>query len=413
VAFRESKLALLLKLGARNIFRQRLRTGVTLGAIAFGVAGIIVSGGFVQDMFIQLAEAIIHSQSGHIQLAKTGFFAKGAQSPERYLISDPKSETEFLAEVPGVIESMARINFSGLLNNRKSDSPIIGEGIEPAKEAALGSHLVIQAGRHLSDADRYSMLLGQGIAHVMKLNPGDHATLVVSTAEGAMNTLDFEVVGIFQSFSQEYDSRAVRIPLAAAQELLSSSGANVIVVALRDTSDTDRVARVLGKHAAAGGLEVKMWEELNEFYQGAVAFYEREFGVLQLIILLMVLLGVINAINMSAFERIGEFGTMRAVGNRRSDVFMLVVVEGVLIGFLGASIGTVVGGLIATSISAIGIPMPPPPNSNLPYTAHIRLVPSVIVSAFLIGLGGAVLASVLPAFRVSRIPVAVALRENV
>jgi putative ABC transport system permease protein len=247
----------------------------------------------------------------------------------------------------------------------------------------------------------------------MKLNPGDHATLVVSTAEGAMNTLDFEVVGIFQSFSQEYDSRAVRIPLAAAQELLASSGANVIVVALRETSDTDRVARVLGKHAAAGGLEVKMWEELNEFYQSAVAFYEREFGVLQLIILLMVLLGVINAVNMSAFERIGEFGTMRAVGNRRSDVFMLVVVEGALIGFLGASIGTVVGGLIATSISAIGIPMPPPPNSNLPYTGHIRLVPSVVVSAFLIGVGGAVLASVLPAFRVSRIPVAVALRENV
>jgi putative ABC transport system permease protein len=247
----------------------------------------------------------------------------------------------------------------------------------------------------------------------MKLNPGDYATLVVSTAEGAMNTLDFEVVGIFQSFSQEYDSRAVRIPLAAAQELLASSGANVIVVALRETSDTDRVARVLGKHAAAGGLEVKTWEELNEFYQGAVAFYEREFGVLQIIILLMVLLGVINAVNMSAFERVGEFGTMRAVGNRRRDVFMLVVIEGVLIGLLGASIGIVVGGLLATCISAVGIPMPPPPNSNLPYTAHIRLVPSVVVSAFLIGLGGAVLASVLPAFRVSRVPVAVALRQNV
>jgi putative ABC transport system permease protein len=308
---------------------------------------------------------------------------------------------------------MARINFSGLLNNRKSDSPIIGEGIEPAKEAALGSHLVIQAGRHLSDADRYSMLLGQGIAHVMKLNPGDHATLVVSTAEGAMNTLDFEVVGIFQSFSQEYDSRAVRIPLAAAQELLASNGANVVVVALRETSDTDRVARILGRHAAAGGLDVKTWEELNEFYQNAVAFYEREFGVLQIIILLMVLLGVNNAVNMSAFERVGEFGTMRAVGNRRTDVFMLVTVEGVLTGLLGAAIGITVGVLLAMGISAIGIPMPPPPNSNLPYTAQIRLVPSVIVSAFLIGVGGAVLASVLPAFRVSRIPVAVALRENV
>jgi len=409
----ESKLTLLFKLGARNVFRQKGRTAVTLGAVAFGVMSVILSGGFIHDMFAQLAEAIIHSQSGHIQYAKSGFFAKGAHSPERYLITDPKSEKDFLWVVPGVADSMARINFSGLLNNGKTDLPVVGEGIEPSKEAAFGTFLVVLEGRQLSDTDQYGILLGQGVARTLKLRPGDRATLLVSTAEGAMNTLDLEVVGVFQSFSQEYDSRAVKISLAAAQELLASQGVNVMVVALRHTSDTDRVAGILARHAATSGLEVKTWEDLNTFYRGAVAFYDGQFGVLRYIILLMVLLGVINAINMSAFERIGEFGTMRAVGNRSHDVFLLVLIEGTLTGLLGALLGTILGVLLALGISSAGIPMPPPPNSNLPYIAHIEVVPSVLASGFLIGVGGAMLASLVPALRVSRIPLAAALRENV
>jgi putative ABC transport system permease protein len=409
----QSKFMLLLKLGSRNIFRHRVRTAVTLAAIAFGVAGLIISGGFVRDMFIQLAEAIIHSQSGHLQLARAGFFSEGFRSPERFLIADPKLEQDFLTAVPGVADSMARINFSGLLSNGKTDLPIIGQGIEAAKEANLGTYLMIQEGRQLSEHDRYGIAVGHGVANALKLKPGDGATLLVSTADGAMNTLDVEVIGVFRSFSQEYDSRAIKISLAAAQELLASRGVNVLVVALRQTPDTEQVAKIVGKHASEAGLEIKTWQDLNEFYQGAVAFYDREFGVLRLIILLMVLLSVINAINMSAFERIGEFGTMRAVGNRSGDIFALVMIEGALTGFLGALLGTVVGISLALGISYVGIPMPPPPNSSLPYTARIQVVFSVVAGAFLTGLGGAVLASILPAFRVGRIPLAAALRENI
>ena len=407
-----SRFAHFIRLASRNIFRQRLRTAVTLLAIAFGVAGIILSGGFVQDMFTQLAEAIIHSQSGHIQVAQAGFFTKGSQSPQRYVIDSPRPEELFINNVPGVVESMSRVYFFGLLNNRKTDLPILAEGIEPDREAVLGTYLRIQEGRQLEDKDHYGILLGQGVAHALKLRPGEAATLVASTTEGAMNTLDFEVVGVFQSFSQEYDSRAVKIPLSAAQELLSSSGVNVLVVALRRTPDTEKVARILRRHAVGADLEVRTWEELNDFYQGAVAFYDREFGVLRLVILIMVLLGVANAVNMSAFERVGEFGTMRALGNRGRDISALVLTEGLLTGLIGATLGTALGMAIAIGASSIGIPMPPPPNSNLGYIARIPIVASVVVGAFFVGLGATVLASIVPAIRVSRIPVATALREN-
>jgi putative ABC transport system permease protein len=122
---------------------------------------------------------------------------------------------------------------------------------------------------------------------------------------------------------------------------------------------------------------------------------------------------VVNSINMSLFERVGEFGTMRALGDRGSKVLALVVTEGAILGLTGATLGLLVGILLAIAISAVGIPMPPPPNSNLGYTAAIRLVPSVIGSAFSTGWLATVLASVPGAWRASRIPVVEALRQNV
>ena len=159
--------------------------------------------------------------------------------------------------------------------------------------------------------------------------------------------------------------------------------------------------------------EVKTWQQLNDFYEKAVALYKRQFGVLQLIVLVMVVLSVANSINMSVFERIGEFGTMMALGNRGAKVFRLVVIESALLGSIGAALGAAFGVALALGISAIGIPMPPPPNGNLGYIATIRIVPSVIAMAFTVGFVATTLAALLPAYRVSRTAVADALRANV
>jgi putative ABC transport system permease protein len=73
----------MLKLALRNIFRHRFRTTMTLAAIVFGVCGLVLSGGFVRDIFIQLAEALIHSQSGHLQVSRSGYFSHGSRTPEK------------------------------------------------------------------------------------------------------------------------------------------------------------------------------------------------------------------------------------------------------------------------------------------------------------------------------------------
>jgi putative ABC transport system permease protein len=114
---------------------------------------------------------------------------------------------------------------------------------------------------------------------------------------------------------------------------------------------------------------------------------------------------------MAVFERLGEFGTMRAMGNRSGNVVRLVMTECALLGAMGAGAGILLGLAVAASISAIGIPMPPPPNSNIGYTAVVRLLPGIVLQAFFIGLAAGVLAGIVPAFRAAKVPIAEALRQ--
>ena len=403
----------LLTLAARNLLRHRSRTATALSAVAFGVMALILSAGYVQDLYFQLGESLIRSQSGHLQVAHAEYFAAGSRSPEKYRVTEPQQLKGQIARVEGVTRVMGRLSFSALLSNGKVDIPVVGEGIEAAEEAALTTAVQMLAGRHLSEGDRYGMVVGEGLSRSLRVAPGDRVSLLASTIDGALNTVEFEVVGVFRTFSKDYDDRALKIHLEAAQELLATLDVNLIVVLLDRTQRTEAAWRRVSALATPAGLAVKRWEGINDFYANTVALYERQFAVLRLIVLVMVVLGVANAVNMGVFERMSEFGTMRALGNRSGHVLRLILTECLLLGAVGALVGVLAGVALAEFISFIGVPMPPPPNSNVGYTAEIRLRPDLVAQAFAIGVVATFLSGVIPALRARRVAIVDALRAAV
>ena len=400
-------------LAFRNITRSRLRTALTLTAIACGVAAIIVSGGFVEDVFVQLRESTIRSRLGHAQVYRAGYLEFGDREPGRYLIAKPDPLVDIVRALPHVEAVTSRVNFSGLANNGRADLPVIGEGIEPERESRFASAMTFVAGRQLGGGDAFDVIVGEGVANALDLKPGSPINLTLSTTAGALNSLEFRVVGIFRTFSKEYDDRAIRISKAAAQELLNSPAIHSVVVMLDETRNTDAAVAAIRLALGNQGYEVKPWHELADFYSKTVALYRRQFGALQLIILVMLVLSVANTVNMVVHERTGEFGTLLALGSRRRQVFRLVLLENALLGVVGAAVGMALGIALAVILSTIGIAMPPPPGSNSGYTASIRLVPWVIGAAAVTGAVAAALAAILPGWRAARMPVVEALRYNV
>ncbi len=405
-------IALLFRLAWRNLVRNLRRSVFGIATIAFGVVGLAVAAGFIQDVFDQLGEATISAQLGHVQIAKRGFREGGTASPQDFLI-DATSLKSQVAALDLVKEVMGRLSFSGLLSLHGTELAIEAQGIEPDPEARLGTRLRVLAGRALRDGDTYGVLLGEGVAKQLKAKVGDTLSLTAPTIDGSLNLLDLEVLGVFRSFSKEYDDRAVRMPLVAAHELTQTDRVNTLVVQLHRTADTDVAVQRLTAMLGDSDLEATPWYVLSDFYANTKLMYERQFGLLQWIALVLVVMSVLNSLNMTVFERTAEFGTMRVLGNRGSEVVKLIVIEAVLLGISGAVIGIALAEIAALLISSVGIPMPPPPNMESGYTARIALTAGALAKASLIGVSSALLASVVPALRFLRKPLPETLRRAI
>lgn len=408
-----------LKLAFRNVFRNRVRSLITLAAIAFGCISLIIAGGFFEDTFLQMREAYIHSHLGHIQIYKKGYLEKGNAAPFEYLIEDPGKIRQLITSIKHVKCVTPRVVFSCLLSTGENTLSAICEAVDPAGEKGVStidgkeSGVEIEAGKNLTNDDKYEIVLGSGLAKTMGSKVGNTIVLVSSTIEGALNGMDMRIKGIFFTASKEFDDRALRIPITTAQALLRTDKVQTLVVVLDKTENTDLVKHQLTNLFRDKGLALvlKPWYEMADFYNKTVDLYSRQFFFLKLIIAIIVVLSIFNTINMSVWERTREIGTIMALGSKQREVMRLFLLEGLVLGLMGGIIGVTVGSGLAYIISLVGIPMPPPPGGTFEWTAHVRIVPELLFSAFFIALIASLVSSFYPAFKASRLVIADALRH--
>lgn len=402
----------LLRFAVLNLLRHSRQTFFGLLVIVLGVTGLVIARGFVLDVFQQLGEMTIRSQLGHLQATMPGFRESGAGRADEYLLVEAAAVEQTLRKDPRVREVMGRLTFSGVISAGRNELAIEGEGVEPHAEARLGTHMTVISGKNLKSDQEEAIVLGEGAARRLRVRPGDWVNLTASTVDGSLNAVELRVSGVFRSFSKEYDERTVRIPLSVVQNLLQTRGVTMLVVQLRKTEDTASVLAALDHWGGKGAVEIQPWYRISDFYESTRALYERQFGILQIIAVTLIAMSVLGSFNMTVLERTAEFGTMRALGNRPNAVLGLILIEALVLGIVGAAVAIVVSAAVAAGVSWIGIPMPPPPNSESGYTARIVISGEAMGWSALVGILSAFLGALLPALRVMRMPLTVALGRS-
>lgn len=407
---------MLLTLALRNIGRSRARSLLTLSAIAAGCASIILAGGFIADTVRTITDSYIRQFVGHLRIYQEGHLEQGLTRPFDYLISDAAKVRTALLDVPHVRSVGPRLGFAGLVSTGDTTLSFIGEGIDPAAEPQLATDAQITSGQFLRSGETYHAVLGVGLANALSLKPGGSIVLVTNTRQGAINGADATVDGVFRTADKAFDDRIIRLPLELAQKLLRLDQAQTLVVQLDETDHTRSAQAAIQALIGREGwpLVVKRWDELEQadFVVKIGPFYDRIFLVLKLIILAVVTLSVFNTMNMAVLERIGEIGTLMAVGTRSARVMRLFLYEGLLLGFLGGFLGLALGVTGALVVSHVGIPMPSPPGSTVTWVARIAVVPSVLVGAFAQSVVMAGVSALWPAYKASRLEIGEALRHN-
>jgi putative ABC transport system permease protein len=401
---------LILLLALRSVTRNPRRTAISLLTVAFGVAALIVAGGFVDALLLKLREDTIHSQLGHIQIRDMRQDAAGAKDPFSNLLPTSPRAMAPVATTPGVRTVTPRLSVSGLISVGETTLSFSGQGVDPAGEAGLAQGIAVVAGTRLQPSDVAAAVLGEGLAASLGVKPGDTVALLVTAANGTFNATDVVVRGIFSTVSKSHDDVALRLPLATAQKLLRVEGAQQWLVLLDDTDATAEMLQRLRHALPADRYTLKRWDEDADFYRKTSELFARQFGFVRVIVLTIIVLSILNTMTMNVLERTREIGVMLALGDSRRRVLALFACEGALLGIVGAASGAALGMAAGVALSAVGIPMPPPPGMNHGFDTGIALSPLLVAVAAAIGAVAAALAAVPPALRGARLRVVDALR---
>jgi putative ABC transport system permease protein len=401
---------MLTRLALRNIVRHRRRSAITLAVIVFGIVGLILFGGYKTVTFQNLRESTIRGRLGHLQIHRLGSSDHQSQKPLEYGLDETRTLRSAIESDPRVQMTTVQITLTGLISNGERSETFIATAVEPDRDRRMRAYRIVR-GEQLPLDEPDGVIIGGGLAATMGVNPGDYLTLMTTTVHGSLNAIDVRVAGIFSSGVKELDARAVRIPLATAQQLLQTSRVEKVLVFLHRTEDTGSVRARLEQLFASNqwALETRSWSELASFYHQVVLLYNGIFGFLGLVIAGVVVFSVANTILMSVLERTREIGTLMAMGTTRGRVARMFLIEGLLTGIIGGAVAIAAGALAAFLINSAGITLPPPPGYSVGFPLHIRPQPQIFLTGFAIAVVTSTLSAIVPALKASRLKIVDAL----
>ena len=400
-----------LRLAFRNVLRQRRRSLVGIVSVAFGVVALLLAAGFIEWIYWAMREDTIRSGLGHIQVVRKGYLDAGQADPFAFVLPSQAGERDTLEKWPGVRTLSPRLGFSGLVSMGDTTISFLAEAMDPAREGDLAGSVLIEEGEPLSPAHPREIILGRGLAANLGAKVGDTVVLLANTNAGGINAVETRVRGLFSTISKAYDDAALRIPLATAQELLRVPGAHRWVVLLANTGATPAAAAGMRAQLDPKRFDVVPWYELADFYNKTVELFSKQVNVMKVIIALIIVLSISNTQTMSVLERTSEIGTSMALGVTRAQTLRRFLLESLVIGVVGGLIGLAVGMVLAKLISAVGIPMPPPPGMGRGFTGQIRVTWGLAGDALALALVTTTLAGIYPAWKASRMTIVDALRH--
>ena len=384
----------------KNVRRNGRRALLTLLIAAVGAACLLVFGGYGQYTYAALEEGSARD-TGHLVLAHRDHFDGDEDLPMQHGLPDPAGLAAAALEDPRVRAALPRLELSGLLSNGEKSAVFVGTGVDAGGEFKVrGPFLSLVEGTALSPApaagDLPEILVGQELARTLRAHPGTVLTLLATTTEGSLNAQDVRVRGLYTTGVTELDRRAVMVHLATAQRLLLTDKASVLAVYLQAATDLPAVRADLA--AAHPELAQRTWLDLATYYQAVRALYDRIFGLLGVVIVVLVPFAVSNTIGMAVVERTREIGTFRALGASPGLVTRNMVLEGLLVGVGGAVAGALLALAAAFLIDAFHVQMPPPPGRSVGYPLHLDLTAGLFLRDGL----AVTLAAAIAAFGASR-----------
>jgi putative ABC transport system permease protein len=399
----------LFKIAGRNLFRYKRRTLLTLGLIVIGVVSVAVFVSVTDSFKNMMIGQITDSYIGHLQVHRKGYIAAIETLPlNMNLKARAYGKIEsVLKDTHGVEAYAPRIKLGGMFSNFTETTNIRLNGVDPEKEARTAPLLLSRVLEGEKAIRKGAILVPELLARGMKVKVGDPVVIIATNKDGSVNGKQFEVGGILEGVTGP-GGRDGYVHIDDAADLLRMEEPEVSEIAVR-VKDFSRLRSVFAdiegrlaqekNPAGQPAFEVHTWETLSPFYNIA-RMIDLMTIFIKIMLVAIVLVSIMNVMIMAVYERVREIGTISAMGTPPRRILSLFLVEGFLLGAIGAIVGALlsVGIVFILNLSKITFDF----GRQTDLLLSARLNPADLIAVVGIVILVAVAASLQPSFKAAR-----------
>jgi len=316
-----------LRLSLRNSGRNVQRTLVTTLSMAFACFIMILFSSIMAGFLHGSERQVVEMNMGDIQIHARGYL----DDPDIYTtLSDGEAILQQLDRLG--LQAAPRLYGGGLLAANMASAGVQLRGVDLAREAKvtqLSQHM--GQGEWLDGKDLHHVVLGKKLAGTLGVAVGDELVFVGQSADGFMANDMYEVRGILKAVADGIDRSAMYMPEASFRQLMAmprGTHAGVHEVVVRRAHPNDDLNALTDQlQARFPNDEVKNWRQLMPVIATMLEGADAQMMVMLMITYIAVASIILNAMLMTVFERMHEFGIMKAVGVSPWQIVRLIYAE--------------------------------------------------------------------------------------
>lgn len=341
----------IIALAARNVFRNWHRTVVTTGAMAFAGAIMILFAALIEGMLRDSERNAVAMNVGDIQVHAPGY----RDDPDLYKRIDHAEELVNRIQAQGLYAAQ-RLYAFGLAAAGTASAGVQVRGYDLQNEKQVTQlHKHIMAGQWLRADQPDHIVIGKKLARTLGVGIGDEVIFVGQASDGSMANELYYIGGILKSVAEDIDRAGLFMTEQTFRDLMViPEGAHEIAV-MRPDRNQDLALAKQEVAALAGDLETLDWTQLLPVIARILDMADSQTMVMVIITYVAVATIILNAMLMSVFERIQEFGVMKAVGVGPWQITLLIYLETMIQVIIASLIALALGWSLSWHFQETGI----------------------------------------------------------
>jgi len=346
---------ILIKLAWRNILRNKRRTLIASTAIGIGLAALI----FVDALMIGMEENMIKTATaaflGDGQIHRKGF--RDAQEVS-LTVQALDEVTQRLAEEAIVQHSTPRTLAFAMMTSPSNVSAINLVGVHPPTERFLSQiDDAIREGVYFDGVNSRDIVIGVKLAEILEIKLGSRVVVTVAQAEsGELSQEMFRVSGIYHFADEEMNSGMAFVRLEKAQQMLGiGKGVHEIAFKFTSLAYAQDPALPFWDTYSQHGNEALSWMDILPQLTLVLEMSKYSKYIMGVVLFGVVIFGIINTLFMSLYERMFEFGVLRAVGTRPFGMARIILFEAGALAIVSIGLGAILGFVLTAIFSHVGI----------------------------------------------------------